>query len=59
MVESLHCSPETVATLCLNWLYPTLEKDMATQSSILARKIAWTEEPGGLHLEHGVAKHRT
>ena len=23
---------------------------MATQSSVLARKIPWTEEPGGLHL---------
>ena len=26
----------------------TLEKDMATYSSILARKILWTQEPGGL-----------
>ena len=25
-----------------------LEKEMATQSSIFARKIPWTEEPGGL-----------
>ena len=25
-----------------------LEKGMATHSSILARKISWTEEPGGL-----------
>ena len=25
-----------------------LQKGMATHSSILARKIAWTEEPGGL-----------
>ena len=25
-----------------------LEKDMATHSSILARRIPWTEEPGGL-----------
>ena len=25
-----------------------LEKDMATHSSILARKISWTEEPGRL-----------
>ena len=25
-----------------------LEEEMATQSSILARKIPWTEEPGGL-----------
>ena len=26
-----------------------LEKEMATHSSILAWKISWTEEPGGLH----------
>ena len=25
-----------------------LEKEMATRSSILAWKISWTEEPGGL-----------
>ena len=25
-----------------------LEKEMATHSSILVRKISWTEEPGGL-----------
>ena len=25
-----------------------LEKGMATHSSILARRISWTEEPGGL-----------
>ena len=28
----------------------TLEKDMATHSSILAWRIPWTEEPGGLQL---------
>ena len=26
-----------------------LEKGMATQPSILAWRISWTEEPGGLH----------
>ena len=31
----------------LGWEDP-LEKEMATQSSILAWKILWTEEPGGL-----------
>ena len=25
-----------------------MEKEMATHSSILAREIPWTEEPGGL-----------
>ena len=31
----------------LGWEDP-LEKEMATYSSILAREISWTEEPGGL-----------
>ena len=31
----------------LGWEDP-LEKGMATHSSILARRIPWTEEPGGL-----------
>ena len=31
----------------LRWEDP-LEKEMATHSSILAWKIPWTEEPGGL-----------
>ena len=35
-----------------------LEKEMATQSSILGWEILWTEEPGGLTV-HGVAKSRT
>ena len=32
-----------------------LEEEMATHSSILAWKIPWTEEPGGVTV-HGVAK---
>ena len=35
-----------------------LEKEMATHSSILAWRIPWTEEPGGL-LVHGPAESRT
>ena len=31
----------------LDWESP-LEKEMATRSSILAWKVPWTEEPGGL-----------
>ena len=31
----------------LGWEYP-LEEEMATHSSILAWRILWTEEPGGL-----------
>ena len=33
-----------------------LEGEMATHSSILAWRIPWTEEPGGLHTVHGVTK---
>ena len=33
---------------CLGW-EDSLEKGMATHSSILAWRIPWTEEPGGLH----------
>ena len=33
--------------MILGWEDP-LEKEMATHSSILAWKILWTEEPGGL-----------
>ena len=32
----------------LGWEDP-LEEGMATHSSILAWRIPWTEEPGGLH----------
>ena len=32
---------------------------MATHPSILAWRIPWTEEPGGLHTVHGVAKSST
>ena len=27
-----------------------LEEEMATHASILAWRVPWTEEPGGLHL---------
>ena len=40
----------------LGWEDP-LEKVMETHSSILAWRIPWTEEPGGL--VHGVAKSQT
>ena len=36
----------------------SLEKGMATHSSILAWRIPWTEEPGGATV-HGVAKSPT
>ena len=34
----------------------SLEKGMATYLSVLAWGIPWTEEPGGLHTVHAVAK---
>ena len=39
----------------LDWEDP-LEEGMATHSTILAWRIPWTEEPGGLPSVHGVAK---
>ena len=35
-----------------------LEKGMATHSSILGWRIAWTEESGQLHTVHVVAKNK-
>ena len=45
-VKSLPAEQET-RIQSLSWEDP-LEKKMATHSSILAWKISWTEEPGGL-----------
>ena len=46
MVKNLLAVQETQVR-CLDWEDP-LEKEMATHSSVLAWKIPWTEEPGGL-----------
>ena len=46
MVKNLSEMPETWVP-SLGWENP-LEEDMATHSSILAQRIPWTEEPGGL-----------
>jgi len=46
LVENLPAMQETWVP-SLGWEDP-LEKEMATQSSILAWEIPWTEEPGGL-----------
>ena len=46
MVKSLPAMQETQVQ-SLVWEDP-LEKEMATLSSILAWRIPWTEEPGGL-----------
>ena len=39
----------------LGWEDP-LEEGTTTLSSILAWRIPWTEEPGGLHTVHTIAK---
>ena len=46
LVKDLPAMQETRVQF-LGWEDP-LEKQMATHSSILARRIPWTEEPGGL-----------
>ena len=46
MVEHL-CAMQQTWVPSLGWEDP-LEKEMGTHSSILAWRIPWTEEPGGL-----------
>ena len=46
MVKNLPAMQE-IQIRSLSWEY-LLEKEMATHSSILAREIPWSEEPGGL-----------
>ena len=46
LVKNLPAVQETQAQF-LGWEDP-LEKGMATHSGVLAWKIPWTEEPGGL-----------
>ena len=49
MAQRLKCLPAVWETRVrsLGWEDP-LEEEMATHSSILAWRIPWTEEPGGL-----------
>ena len=56
MVKHLSIRRETQVQP-LGWEDP-LEKKMASQSSTLAWKIPWTEEPGRATV-HGVAKSQT
>ena len=53
VVKNLPATWETLA-----WEDP-LEKEMSTQSSILAWEISWAEQLGRLHAVHGVAKSQT
>ena len=54
MVKNLPAMQETWVR-SLGW-EDSLEKEMATHTSISAWRIPWTEEPGGLQ---GVAKSQT
>ena len=49
MAQRLNCLPAVQETgvRSLSW-EDALEKEMETHASILAWKIPWTEEPGGL-----------
>ena len=47
VVKNPPAKQETWVLLLLGW-EDALEKEMATHSSILAWRIPWTEEPGGL-----------
>ena len=49
---------QETCVLSLGWEDP-LEKAMANFSSIRTWRIPWTDEPGGLHTVHGVAKNWT
>ena len=57
MVKNLPATQETWVQ-SLGW-EDLLEKGMATHSNILAWRIPWTEEPGGLHTVHGVTDSQT
>ena len=49
MVKNLPANAETQETwACFLGREAPLEEEMVTHSSILAWKIPWTEEPGGL-----------
>ena len=47
MVKNTPVNARNIEMLVQSWEDP-LEKKMATYSSILAWRIPWTEEPGGL-----------
>ena len=51
MVKNLPTMMET--QVCYLGLEDPLEKGMATHSTILAWRIPWTEEPGGLYSPWG------
>ena len=56
MVKNLPAMQETWVQ-SLDW-EDSLEKRMSTHSSILAWRIPWTEEPGGLQSMHSQSQTR-
>ena len=47
-VHGVAKSRKQLSDLTFTFHFHALEKEMATHSSVLAWKIPWTEEPGGL-----------
>ena len=58
-VHGVAKSRKRLSDFTFTFHFHALEKEMATHSSILAWRILWTEEPGGLLAVHGVAQSRT
>ena len=60
MVKNPPANAGEMQEMCIRSLGPEgpLEKEMTTYSSILAWKIPWTEEPGGLQFM-GLQKSQT
>ena len=47
-VHGVTKSPTRLSDFTFTFHFHALEKEMATHSSMLARRILWTKEPGGL-----------
>ena len=47
-VQGVAKSRTRLSDFTFTFHFPALEKEMATHSSVLAWRIPWTEEPGGL-----------
>ena len=47
-VHGVNKSQTRLSNFTFTFHFPALEKEMATHSSVLAWRIPWTEEPGGL-----------
>ena len=58
VVKNTLANVKEVGLMPLGWGGP-LEEGMATHSSVLARRIPWTEEPDGLATDHSVSESQT